>query len=365
MIEFVNLDAVNKKHCAGLLEVSKRVIDSGWYILGPELEAFEQEFADFCRARHCVGVGNGLDALKLILRALRIGPGDEVIAPANTFIATWLAISSVGAKIVPVDPVPSTYNIDVAAVRAALTPRTRAVIAVHLYGQPAEMEQLASLLSARGVALVEDAAQAHGATLNGRRAGSLGLAAAFSFYPTKNLGALGDGGAITTDDAELASICRRLRNYGATTKYHHEALGVNSRLDELQAAFLRLKLKSLDDDNRRRSVLVDRYISNLEGTGLTLPVTIPGASPVWHLFVVRHPKRETLIDALKRHDIQFGIHYPRACHLQPAYSNMPRPHLPLSEHLQDQVLSLPLSSAHTLDEVDTVSTVLAEALSHL
>lgn len=362
MIEFVNLNAVNEKYAIDLQAASRRVIDSGWYILGPELEAFESEFAAYCGTRHCIGVGTGLDALQLILRSLDIGPGDEVIAPANTFIATWLAISSTGAKIVAVDPVPSTGNIDVDAVRAAITPHTRAVVAVHLYGQPAEMDRLSALLSPMGIELIEDAAQAHGAMLNGKRAGSLGLAAAFSFYPTKNLGALGDGGAITTNDAELAAKCRTLRNYGAKVKYHHETLGVNSRLDELQAAFLRLKLQSLDDENKRRSALVQRYIGNLDGTGLVLPCTIAGASSVWHLFVVRHPRRDILTEALKHHQIQFGIHYPRACHLQPVYRDGRWPDLPVSELLQNEVLSLPLSPAHTFEQIDTVSTVLAEVV---
>ncbi len=265
-----------------------RVMGSGWYILGREVQAFEEEFAAYCGAEHCVGVGNGLEALHLILRAYGIGEGDEVIVPANTYIATWLAASYAGARPVPVEPDERTYNLDAGLVEAAITPRTRAIIAVHLYGQPADMDPINEVASRYGLKVIEDAAQAHGARYKGRPAGALGDAAGFSFYPGKNLGAVGDGGAVVTDDAVLADGVRVLRNYGSRVKYHNEVRGFNSRLDELQAALLRVKLTRLDEWNARRKALAARYAEALRGVpDLTLPSEPEWAEPVWHLFVAR------------------------------------------------------------------------------
>ncbi len=268
-------------------------------ILGEALERFEAEFAKYCGVSHAVGVGNGLDAMTLILRGLDIGKGSEVIVPGHTFVATWLAVSQTGATIVPVDIDPETYNIDTAKVSDAITSRTRAIIAVHLYGQPANMRALAGLAAGRDIALIEDAAQAHGASQDNRRAGNLGTAAAFSFYPTKNLGAMGDGGAVTTNDAALADRIRRLRNYGSRIKYVHDEMGVNSRLDEIQAAMLLTKLPGLDAKNARRCEIAQRYNKGLGGLpGLVLPLVDANNAPVWHLYVVRSPWRTKLQEEL-------------------------------------------------------------------
>jgi dTDP-3-amino-3,4,6-trideoxy-alpha-D-glucose transaminase len=318
-------------------------MDGGWYILGPEVEAFEREFADYCGSAHCIGVANGLDALILILRALGIGPGDEVIVPGNTYIATWLAVSHVGATPVPVEPIAATHQIDPARVEERVTERTRAVLVVHLYGMPVDMQPIAELCERRGLALLEDAAQAHGATYQGQRAGALSLAAGFSFYPTKNLGAFGDGGAVTTDDADLAHRVRVLRNYGSQKKNHNEVKGWNSRLDELQAALLRVRLAHLDEWNARRVEIVSRYREGLVGVeAITLPQTTPQSEPVWHQFVVRHPERDRLADELKQAGIGTMVHYPIPPHLSEAYAGETFPPLPISEQLANQVLSLPI-----------------------
>jgi len=342
-VPFLDLKAVYAELQAEMDAAVQRVLASGWYICGPEVEAFEAEFAAYCDARHCVGVSNGLEALHLILRALGIGAGDEVIVPSNTFIATWLAVSYAGARPVPVEPDARTYNLDPALVEAAITPRTRAIMPVHLYGQPADMDALRELASKYGLALVEDAAQAQGASLRGRRAGGLGTAAGFSFYPGKNLGALGDAGAVVTNDAALADRVRVLRNYGSRVKYEHEAQGFNARLDELQAALLRVKLARLDEWNERRRRAAEFYTQTLEGVAdLTLPHVPTWADPVWHLFVVRHPERARLQAHLAAQGIGTIIHYPRPPHLQPAYAelNYTQGRFPLAERMADEVLSL-------------------------
>ena len=268
----------------------ERVMSSGRYVLGEELEAFETEFASFCGAGYCAGVANGLEALVLILRAYGIGAGDEVLVPANTFIATWLAVTQAGAVPVPVEPLENTFNIDPGKISAAVTARTRAVIAVHLYGQPAAMDAIAEVARRHGLRVIEDAAQAHGARSNGRNAGSLGDAAAFSFYPAKNLGAFGDAGAVVSDDADLIARVRRLGNYGSSVKYDHDVAGFNSRLDPLQAAFLRVRLKYLAAWNSRRANIAEAYFRGLAAsTSCTLPTVQPSQEPSWHLFVIRHP----------------------------------------------------------------------------
>jgi dTDP-4-amino-4,6-dideoxygalactose transaminase len=323
----------------------ERVIESGSFVLGCELTLFEAEFAAACEAKYCIGVANGLDALHLILRALDVGSGDEVIVPTNTYIATWLAVSYAGAIPIPVEPDEATYNLDPLRLEAAITPRTKVIIAVHLYGQPADLDQIRELAEPYGIKVIEDAAQAHGARYKGRLAGGLADAAAFSFYPGKNLGALGDGGAVVTNDAGLAEKISLLRNYGSRVKYEHEARGFNSRLDELQAALLRVKLTKLDEWNQRRKRLATRYLKTLEGCpDLILPVVPAYADPVWHLFVVRHPQRERLREHLRTAGVDTLIHYPRAPHLQSAYSDLGYTPgaFPLAERMADEVLSLPM-----------------------
>jgi dTDP-4-amino-4,6-dideoxygalactose transaminase len=364
VIPFLDLQRVNAAHADAIGAGLARVAASGRYVLGPETEAFEAEFAAHCGVRHCVGVANGLDALVLVLRGCGIGAGDEVIVPSHTFIATWLAVSQCGATPVPVEPLEATCNVDAAQVAAAITPRTRAIVAVHLYGQCADMDALRALTRAHGLRLIEDAAQAHGARWRGRRAGSLGDAAAFSFYPGKNLGALGDGGAITTDDDALAARLRALRNYGSVQKYHHDVRGVNSRLDEIQAAVLRVKLRTLDADNAQRRRVAQRYLGRLAGMPIALPQVAAGAEPVWHLFVLRTDERARLQAALDAQRIGHLVHYPVACHRQGAYAGAaPWPPLPIAERLARQVLSLPM--APYLDEasIDRVCAVLRDAVS--
>lgn len=360
MIDFLNLQRVNAPHEAALQAAAARVIASGWYVLGQECAHFEAEFAQWCGVRHAIGVANGLDALHLILRAMDIGPGDEVIVPSNTFIATWLAVSQVGAVPVPVEPRPDTANLNPELVDAAITPRTRAILAVHLYGQTAEMAALRVIADRHGLKLIEDAAQAHGARHHGVRAGALGDAAGFSFYPGKNLGALGDGGAVTTNDDALAARLRQLRNYGSSRKYHHDTIGVNSRLDEIQAAMLRVKLPALDAENAARQRLAQRYLAGLADVNVGLPRTVEGCEPVWHLFVVRVAERARVQAALAERGIATLVHYPIACHAQQAYADRTWPDLPVASALQHQVLSLPISPVHTEAEVDTVVAALAD-----
>lgn len=321
-----------------------RVTDSGWYLLGEEVLAFEQEFAAYTGTQYCIGVGNGLDALRLCLEARGIGPGDEVIVPSNTYIATWLAVSQVGATLVPVEPDERTYNIDPARIEAAITHRTKAIIPVHLYGQPADMDPIMALAQQHGLFVLEDAAQAQGARYKGQPVGGLGDAAAWSFYPGKNLGAFGDGGAVTTNDPKLAERLRMLRNYGSAVKYVHEVKGGNSRLDELQAAVLRVKLRHLEEWNARRNALADMYRRGLRGVGLVLPETLEGAQSVWHLFVVRSEKRDALQADLLAAGIQTLIHYPTPPHLQEAYSELGwrEGQFPLSEQIHKEALSLPI-----------------------
>lgn len=333
-----------------------RVLNSGWFILGQEVEAFEREFAAYCEADYCVGVGNGLEALHLILRAYGIGPGDEVIVPANTYIATWLAVSYAGAKPVPVEPDARTYNLDPALIEAAITPMTKAILPVHLYGQPADMDPINAVAVRHGLKVVEDAAQAHGARYKGRRVGGLGDAAGFSFYPGKNLGALGDGGAVVTNDAEMAERVRVLRNYGSWVKYHNGVKGFNSRLDELQAALLRVKLPVLDDWNQRRRAVAVRYLDGLAGSELGLPSIPDWAEPVWHLFVVRHPQRDALQQRLQQAGIGTMIHYPIPPHLQSAYTELGYGAgvFPLTEAIHLEVLSLPMGPQLTAAQQDRV-----------
>jgi dTDP-3-amino-3,4,6-trideoxy-alpha-D-glucose transaminase len=331
-------------------------------VLGPELEAFEGELASACDAAEAIGVGCGLDALELIVRGLGIGPGDEVIVPGHTFIATWLAVSHAGATPVPVDVEIDTGNLDVTEAAGAIGPRTRAIIAVHLYGQPAKMQPLSELAADHGLKLIEDAAQAHGATYRVRPVGGLADAAAFSFYPGKNLGALGDGGAVVTGDAELAERVRLLRDYGSPAKYEHELRGFNTRLDELQAAFLRAKLAHLGEWNERRRRVARGYLEELADVdGLALPVVAAGAEPVWHLFVARHPRRDELAAALAERGIATHIHYPIPPHRTGAYAGL-EVELPVTDRIAAEVLSLPIGPHLDADQQQAVvAAIRAEA----
>jgi dTDP-4-amino-4,6-dideoxygalactose transaminase len=360
-VPFLDLGRVNAPHAAALRQASERVLASGRYVLGPEVEAFEHEFAAYCGTAHAVGVANGLDALHLVLRAWGIGAGDEVVVPSHTFIATWLAVSQAGATPVPAEPSEATCNIDPARVEAAITPRTRAIVAVHLYGQPADMATLRAIADRHGLKLLEDAAQAHGARCRGRRTGSLGDAAAFSFYPGKNLGALGDAGAVVTSDPALAERVRRLRNYGSGEKYVHELQGFNSRLDELQAALLRVRLRHLDAENAARRAAAKAYRESLAGLPLRLVDEPDGIEGVHHLMVVRTDERARLQRALTASGIGHLVHYPIACHRQGAYADRRWPSLPMAERLADEVLSLPMAPYLTADDVSVVAEAVRSA----
>lgn len=364
MVPFLDISA----SCAGIKneihEAVVRVVDSGWYVLGEELEAFEREFAAYCETDYCVGVANGLDALHLGLLALGVGPGDEVIVPSNTFIATWLAVSRCGAVPVPVEPDEVTFNIDPDRIERALTPRTKVILPVHLYGQPADMDPILEIARRHGLKVLEDGAQAHGARYRGKRLGAFGDLVAWSFYPGKNLGALGDGGAITTNDPDIADRIRVLRNYGSREKYVNEVQGFNSRLDPIQAAVLRVKLKRLDEWNGQRRHIAARYHGGLSGISLTLPAVPDWAEPVWHLFVVRTGERDRLQHALRQAAVATLIHYPIPPHLQQAYASLGwrRGAFPIAERIHDEVLSLPMYPGMTSGQIDHVIAACREAV---
>ncbi|MHB1261147.1 MAG: DegT/DnrJ/EryC1/StrS family aminotransferase [Thermoplasmatota archaeon] len=354
-VPFLDVAAGYREQKADIDQAFQRVMAAGRFILGPELEAFEREFATAHDTRHAIGVGNGLDALVLALRALGVGPGDRVLVPGHTFIATWLAVSYAGAEPVPVDVDLATYNMDVAATRRAIGPGVRAILPVHLYGQPADMTGLRGLADEHDLALVEDAAQAHGARVQGRPVGGLGDVSCFSFYPGKNLGAFGDGGAVLTNDDDLADRVRTLRNYGSRRKYDHEALGVNSRLDEMQAAFLRVRLRKLTDWNANRAHIAKTYLDALaDAPGLVLPSVPAGLDPVWHLFVVRHAQRDQLQRLLLEAGIETLVHYPVPPHHAGAYAGRRWPDLPSSELAARTVLSLPIGPHMDTSQVQWV-----------
>ena len=361
MTPFLDLGAAYRELQPQIDAAVARVLASGWYILGPEVEAFEAEWASYCGASHAVGLANGLDALILALRALEIGPGDEVIVPSNTYIATWLAVSAVGAVPVPVEPDPATHNIDPARIEAAITPHSCAVIPVHLYGQPADMDPILDIARRHGLRVIEDAAQAHGATYKGRRIGAHGDIICWSFYPGKNLGALGDAGAITTNDEGLAARVAMLRNYGSRQKYVNEQQGVNSRLDPVQAAILRVKLEVLDDWTARRRALAKIYTQGLAGTDLILPHVPDWADPAWHLYVVRSTDRDGLQAHLAEAGIGTLIHYPIPPHMQQAYAGLglaPEA-LPLARDLAREVISLPMGPHLSAEQAGRIVDVLA------
>lgn len=354
-VPFLNLAAATNEIQQGIESALLRVSRSGYYIFGPELESFEQEFGNYLNAAHCIGLGNGLDALKLGLEAIGVGPGDEVIVPSNTYIATWLAVSMCGAKIVPVEPVEATYNIDPNAVEAEITDRTKVILAVHLYGQPADLGQLRRIAKKHDIVLMEDAAQAHGARFEQERVGAQGTVA-FSFYPTKNLGALGDGGALTTDSKKIANKVSLLRNYGSPRKYVNDIRGANSRLDPIQAAVLKEKLRVLDDWNARRSHIAAKYSAAFEKAGIITPYVPSWAEPVWHVYVTRHQNRDAFQNRLNEAGIGTLIHYPIPPHMQKAYAQLEfyAGQFPLAERLAKEVISLPMCPAQSEDQTDYV-----------
>jgi dTDP-4-amino-4,6-dideoxygalactose transaminase len=343
-IPFLDLKATQQELRSELEQGFDRILNSGWYILGPEVDAFEAEYAAYCEAKYCVSVANGLDALHLALLGLGVQPGDEVIVPSNTYIATWLAVSQCGAIPVPVEPDAATYNIDPDKIEAAITSRTKVILPVHLYGQPADMEPILAIAKKHGLRVLEDGAQAHGARYKGKKLGAHGDVVAWSFYPGKNLGAYGDGGAITTNDPEIAERISVLRNYGSRVKYVNEVRGFNSRLDPLQAAALRVKLKVLDEWNARRVNIAARYCNELVNTGLILPAAPEWVEPVWHLYVVQHPQRDNLQKTLQEAGIGSLIHYPIPPHLQKAYAELGfgKGDFPIAEKIHNNILSLPI-----------------------
>ncbi|WP_448614103.1 DegT/DnrJ/EryC1/StrS family aminotransferase [Modestobacter sp. URMC 112] len=355
-IPVLDLREVHEELMPELEDAALRVVRSGRVLLGPELSAFEESWAAEVGARCAVGVGNGLEALSLGLRALGVGPGDEVLVPSHTFIATWLAVVHVGAVPVPVDVRSANADWDADALAAAVTPRTRAVLPVHLYGHPVDLEPVLRLAAAHGLVVLDDAAQAHGARLRGRPVGGLTSATAWSFYPGKNLGALGDGGAVTTSDPETARRLRSLRNYGSTEKYRHDEVGWNSRLDEVQAALLSVKLRRLAEHNARRAAVAGRYTQGLAGLGLGLPEVAPWATPVWHQYVVRTAHRDRLREHLAAAGVETAVHYPVPPHRQAAFAGTPLAglHLPVADALAREVLSLPMGPALTPADQDVV-----------
>ena len=353
-VKFLDLHKINERFRAEIDARIKGVLDSGWYLQGQQNAAFAEHFAAYCGTRHALGVANGLDALNLIIKAYGFGPGDEIIVPANTFIATILAISENGCTPVPVEPDIRTYCIDPARIEEKITPRTKAIMIVHLYGQAAPMEQISALAQKHGLKVIEDAAQAHGAVYHGRRVGNLGDAAAFSFYPGKNLGALGDAGGVTTNDSALYEKIKALANYGSDRKYHHICKGVNSRLDELQAAVLDVKLARLDADNARRREIARYYREHISHPRVTLPETYDEEAHVWHVFVVRTADRAGLQSHLQQCGIETNIHYPTAPHHQGAYAEWADRSYPITEQIHREVISLPISPVMTEKEVSTV-----------
>ncbi len=362
MISFLDLKKINSQYQSELKEAFQRVLESGWYILGEEVALFENEFAKYCGVKHCVGVANGLDALTLIFRAYKemgkIRDGDEVIVPANTYIASILSITENNLTPIFVEPDINTYNIDVKRIEENITFKTKAILPVHLYGQAVEMDFINTLAKKYGLIVIEDSAQAHGAIYKGKKAGAFGNASGFSFYPGKNLGALGDAGAVTTDDDRLAEVLRSIRNYGSYKKYENQYKGINSRLDELQATFLRVKLKYLDRDNENRRNVAYYYLNNIKNPKIILPKVKDVFSHVWHLFVVRCKERNKFMEYLSKNDIQTLVHYPIPPHKQMAYLEWNKNDLPITELIHREVVSLPISPVIDSDETDKIVDVI-------
>lgn len=363
MINFLNLKKINQEYKAELNEACSRVIDSGWYVLGNEVEQFEIEFSKYIGSKNCVAVANGLDALMLTFRAWKelgkLNDGDEVLVPANTYIASVLAITENNLKPKFIEPNPASFNISVENVEAAITSKTKAILPVHLYGQIAEMQKIMELARKTNLLVLEDSAQSHGASIDGRKSGAWGHASGFSFYPGKNLGALGDAGAITTSDDQLAEVLKALRNYGSHEKYKNLYKGVNSRLDEIQAAMLRVKLKYLDHEIKNRRKIADLFIKNISNKFLDLPLekninVMEYEEHVWHLFVIKTNKRKEFVDYLKLEEIQTLIHYPIPPHKQQAYKEFNEISLPISERIHEQVVSIPISPYMDMNEVNKI-----------
>jgi len=363
-VPFSDLGATYRALKSEIDAAVSQTLESGWYILGPEVEAFEAEWAEYCDAKHSVGLANGLDALVLALRGLEVGVGDEVIVPSNTYIATWLAVSAVGATPVPVEPNPVTHNIDTARIADAISPRTKVILPVHLYGQPADIDPILSLARHFGIAVVEDAAQAHGARYKGKRIGAHSDIVCWSFYPGKNLGAFGDAGAITTNRDDLAEKIQLLRNYGSRVKYVNELQGVNSRLDPIQAAVLRVKLKHLDSWTERRRKIARHYNTALKDIGLGLPSVPKWADPVWHQYVVCSNMRDTLQKNLEAAGVGTLIHYPIPPHMQKSYAclNFSKGTFAVAQRLSNEVLSLPISPHLESDSISYVISILRREL---
>lgn len=360
MIKFLDLKMINERFRSDLDEAVMRVLDSGWYLLGKEVEKFEADFAMYCGVKHCIGLANGLDALNLIIKAYGFGPGDEIIVPANTFIASVLAISENGCTPVLVEPNWSTRLIDEDQIERAITPRTKAIMVVHLYGRAMNMTKVWEIAKKHNLKIIEDSAQAHGAKFEGRRCGNLGDASGFSFYPGKNLGCLGDGGAVTTNDDALAEKIRAIRNYGSDYKYHHIYKGTNSRLDEIQAAWLGVKLPHLDEDNAIRARIAARYCAEIKNPLIELPdnpnavIEVGNLSHVWHVFAVTCKERDRLDKWLTDNGIQTNIHYPTPPHKQDAYVELDKLSLPITEAMHREILSLPISPVLTAEEVNAI-----------
>jgi len=364
MVDFLNLKKINNCYERELKEACARVIDSGWYIMGSELQNFEKEYAKWCGVKHAIGVANGLDALILVLRAWKemgkLKAGDEVIVPANTYIASILAITQNDLTPVLVEPDPATFNLSVEGIKKAITSKTKAILPVHLYGRITPMKEVMEIASANDLLVLEDCAQSHGAEIDSKKCGSWGDAAGFSFYPGKNLGALGDAGAITTNDDELAQVLLALRNYGSHVKYQNKYKGINSRLDEIQAAMLSVKLKYLDKETSRRREIARKYLTTINNSLITLPEISEeqNLEHVWHLFVIKTSQRQALKDYLDKNQVQTLIHYPIPPHLQMAYEEMKHLTLPISETLHSSVLSIPMDPTMTDSDVDHVISII-------
>ena len=360
MIKFLDLEKVNNRFRNEIDFRIKKILDKGWYLQGEEGKAFEKNFAKFCNVKHCIGCANGLDALNLIIRAYGFNSGDEIIVPANTYIASILAISENKCTPVLVEPSIVTYNINPDLIEEKITPRTRAIMVVHLYGQAVQMEKIWALAKKYNLKIIEDSAQAHGATYQGKKTGSLGDASGFSFYPGKNLGCMGDGGCVTTDDDELALKIRAIANYGSDYKYHHIYKGINSRLDEIQAAILDVKLPYLDKDNQRRREISKYYRENIKNPAIILPEVYDENAHVWHIFAIRTKNRENLQKHLEKNNIQTNIHYPTPPHKQGAYKEWENEFYPVTEEIHKTELSLPISPVMTNEEIEKIVEVINE-----
>ena len=360
MIKFLDLEKINNRFRDEINSRIAKILDKGWYLQGEENEIFTKNFAKYCDTKHCIGVANGLDALNLIIKAMGFGIGDEIIVPSNTYIASILAITQNGCTPVLVEPDINTYNINPNLIEEKITSKTKAIMVVHLYGQAVQMEKIWQLAKKYNLKVIEDSAQAHGAIYNNLKTGNLSDASGFSFYPGKNLGCLGDGGAVTTNDDELAKKIKALANYGSDRKYHHIYKGVNSRLDEIQAAVLDIKLKYLDEDNNKRREISKYYRENIKNPKIILPKTYNENSHVWHVFAVRTQKRDEFQQYLSDNQIQTIIHYPTPPHKQPAYSEWNDLSYPISEEIHNTIISLPISPVMTDSEIERIVEVTNE-----